>query len=467
MRPGLLPALFRAILLGSLVGPSATVAAAPQDDDQEIRAVLQRLEDVVLKDDSAGYRALLAPTMDLEQADEFVGTELRPGATRTVIRERGRDHLTGSVRGAGYRLVVDAFVESGDRARVATWRLDLKKSGENEWRIAGLKRLSGVDNVYRLSLNSTRQFKANQFKLRSEDFDLTLTEGSVFTIDTDQGITGFVLLGRGDLRFSPTPDTEKGQVRIFTGSDTLESRFDAAYVRVGAVDMHADVTQLVERPVDPRELRRAEQLFREESVKTFGLALGDLSADSWSLLPAAGDFLAEVRTRRFDTLTYSRARSESEDVSLFERRHQRKIAAYASVEKVASYGRFYNEDDLVEYDILDHDIDLIVDPERRWIEGLATVRLETRAPLISQITMALAEPLTVTVCRQRRVRLAVQRAREKPEYVAGEPADASDTRHPDHPEDRVWRPTEPADAGPRNAGAWSAPARSPAAESEF
>ena len=395
MRPGLLPTLFRAILLGGCVSLSATAAAAPQDDDQGIRAVLQRLEEIILKGDSSGYRALLAGTMDPEQTDEFTETELRPGATRTVIKERGRDQLVGTPRGAGYRLVVDAFVESGDRARVATWRLDLKKTDEGEWRVAGLRRLSGVDNVYRLSINSTKQFKASHFKLRSEDFDLTLTEGSVFTIDTDQGITGFVLLGRGDLRFSPTPDTEKGQVRIFTGSDTLESRFDAAYVRVGAVDLHADVAQLVERPVDPRELRRAEQLFREESVKTFGLALADLSSDSWSLLPVAGDFLAEVRTRRFDTLTYSRSRSESEDISLFERRHQRKIAAYASAEKVASYGRFYNEDDLVEYDILDHDIDVVVDPERQWIEGRDTVRLETRAPFISQITMALAETLTV------------------------------------------------------------------------
>ena len=394
-RLGFLATLFWAVLLGGFVRPGATAAAALQDDDQGVRVVLRRLEDVVLTGDLSGYHALLAGTMDPEQADEFAGTELRPGATRAVLRERGRDQLTGTPRGAGYRLVVDAFVESGDRARIATWRLDLKKTGESEWRLAGLKRLSGVDNVYRLSINSTRQFRASHFKLRSEDFDLTLTEGSVFTIDTDQGVTGFVLLGHGDLRFRPTPDTEKGQVRIFTGADTLESRFDAAYIRVGAVDLHADVTQLVERPIDPRELRRAEQLFREESVKTFGLALGDLSPDSWSLLPAAGDFLAEVRTRRFDTLTYSRARSESEDVSLFERRHQRKIAAYASAEKVASYGRFYNEDDLVEYDILDHDIDLIVDPERQWIEGRATVRLETRAPFISQITMALAESLTV------------------------------------------------------------------------
>ena len=394
-RPWLLGTLVWAVLLGASVRPTATAVAAPQDDDQLVRALLQRLEEIILKDDASGFRALLAGAIDPGQADEFAGTELRPGATRVVIRERGRDQLTGTPRGAGYRLVVDAFVESGDRARVATWRLDLKKTDESEWRVAGLKRLSGVDSVYRLSINSTRQFKASHFRLRSEDFDLILTDGSVFTIDTDQGVTGFVLLGRGDLRFSPTPDTEKGQVRIFAGADTLESRFDAAYIRVGAVDMHADVTQLIERPIDPRELRRAEQLFREESVKTFSLALGDLSPDSWSLLPAAGDFLAEVRTRRFDTLTYSRSRSESEDISLFERRHQRKIAAYASAERVASYGRFYNEDDLVEYDILDHDIDLVVDPERQWIEGRATVRLETRAPLLNQITMALAETLVV------------------------------------------------------------------------
>ena len=372
-----------------------------------------------------------------------------------MIRERGRDHLTGAARGAGYRLVVDAFVESGDRARVATWRLDLKKNGDGEWGIAGLKRLSGVDNVYRLSINSTRQFKASHFKLRSEDFDLTLTEGSVFTIDTDQGVTGFILLGRGDLRFSPTPDTEKGQIRIFTGSDTLESRFDAAYVRVGAVDMHADVAQLVERPIDPRELRRAEQLFREESVKTFGLALGDLSSDSWSLLPAAGDFLAEVRTRRFDTLTYSRARSESEDVSLFERRHQRKIAAYASVEKVASSRTLLQR----------RRPRRVRHPRSRHRPGRrsrATVDRGARHGPVGN-PGAVHQPdhhgagriADRALRRQRRVRLAVQRAREEPEYVARQPADASDARHPNHPEDRIWRPVDPAEAGPRNTGARS------------
>src|SRR5204863_3631549 len=104
------------------------------------------------------------------------------------------------------------------------------------------------------------------------------------------GTTGLVLLGRGEMRFHPTPDTEKGQVRIFTGADTLDSRFDAAYIRLGTLESHAQRAQLVPRPVDPRDLKRAEQIFREESVKSFIVDLADLSRDSWSLLPSAEDF---------------------------------------------------------------------------------------------------------------------------------------------------------------------------------
>ena len=181
-------------------------------------------------------------------------------------------------------------------------------------------------------------------------------------------------------------------------------------------------TQLVERPVDPRELRRAEQLFREESVKSFSLELGDLTRDTWSLLPAAGDFLAEVRTRRFDTLTYSRSRSEPEDISLFDRRRQRNIAVYASAEKLASHGRFYNEDDLAEYDILDYDIDLIVDPERQWIEGAHHAPAGNPGAVRQPDHDGAGRIAGRALRRQRRVRLAVQPACEESEYVAREPA---------------------------------------------
>ena len=50
--------------------------------------------------------------------------------------------------------------------------------------------------------------------------------------------------------------------------------------------------------------------------------LGDLSRDPWSLLPGPTDFVAEVHTRRYDTLTYARSASEAEDITVFDRKRQ-------------------------------------------------------------------------------------------------------------------------------------------------
>jgi hypothetical protein len=402
--PGLLAAVIGAMLLFHGAGQAvvyaqtaAVRAAAAQNDDARIRTLLDRVEQAVHGGDPDVYLGFVSLTADRTRATDFAAIEVRPGVTRAVIIERDRQHLTGTLPGNGYRLMVDVFIEYGNRARIGTWQLDLRKTDDVEWRIADQERLSSVDNLYRLAVNTTRQFDARNFTVTSEDLRLTLAEGSVFTVDTDQGVTGLVLLGRGEMQFEPTPETEKGQVRIFAGAATLQSRFDAAYVRVGELKLHADPSQLMPRAVDSRELRRAEQVFREESPKAYALELGDLTPEMWSLSPGYGDFLAEVRTRRFDTLTYSRSRPEAEDISLFDRRRHRNIAVYASADKLATRGRFYNEDDLAAYDVLDYEIDLAVapTPDRQFMEGRATLRLRMLSAYAGQLTLRLAEPLIV------------------------------------------------------------------------
>jgi hypothetical protein len=382
-------------LAAALMLLPASASAQIDADDVPIRALLQRIESLLQRNDTAGYTALLNTAADPKGTAEFVEVEFRAGMTRAVLQERDRQRLKGTLPGNGYSLTVDAFSEFGDRARVATWQLDIRKAPDDQWTIAGQERLSGIENLYRLAVNTSRQFDAKNFTLLAEDLELTLVEGTVFTIDTDQGTTGLILLGHGELKFHPAPETERGQVRIFSGSDTLESRFDAAYVRVGALDLHADRAALVPRPVDQKDLRRAEQVFRDESAKSFLVDLADLSRDNWSLLPGWDDFLAEIRTRRFETLTYARSSNEAEDVSLFDRRRKRNIAVYASRDKLAARGRFYSEDELAAYDVLDYDIQVAATPERQWIEGVAKMRIRVRAPSLGQMTIRLADSLGV------------------------------------------------------------------------
>jgi hypothetical protein len=377
------------------------VPALNERDDDPLRTLLGRLQKIVQEGNTASYLALLSESADRDRARDFGSLELQPGATRTVVQERDRSALAGTTKGEGYRLLVDVFSEFGSHARVSSWRLDVKRVMEPEggpvWAISDQERLTSVESLYRLTLDATQQFEARNLTIKAEDLELVLADGTVFLSGIEQGVTALVLLGHGTLLFHPTPASEKGQVKIFSGSETLKSGFDAAYVRVNPSDFNDLVaaTKLRAVPIDPKQLRRAQDVFREESAKSFVIDLGDLSREAWWLLPAPGDFLTEVHTRHYDTLTYARSGTEAEDITLFDRKRHKNIALYASKEKLATRGRFYSEDDSVDYDVLDYDIEVAATPERQWLDGRARMRLRVRKAGLSAITLRLADSLVV------------------------------------------------------------------------
>jgi hypothetical protein len=379
----------------------AAVPARAQQTDDSVRALLTRIEQVVRAGDPAAYFALLADGANRTRASEFASTELMPDVSRSVLQERDRIPLAGATPGNGYRLMVDVMAEFGSRARVATWQLDITRTGaagtDKEWTIADAERISAVENIYRVSLSAAKQYTARDLKISAEDIDLTLADGSVFVGEIDGAATAVVILGKGTVTFHPSPATEKGQVKIFCGSDTLETAFDAAYIRVNPSDFSSVFTASALKPVtvDARALKRAQDVFREEAPKSFVIDLGDLSREPWTLLPGQGDFLAEMRTRRYDTLTYARSGTEAEDITLFDRKHHHNIALYASKGKLAQRGPFYNEDDLVDYDVLDYDIDVAATPDRQWIDGRVQLHLKVRSFVLGTLTFRLADSLVV------------------------------------------------------------------------
>lgn len=423
MRP-----LLAALVLALTVGGHAAVRTQEGQSDG-IAVLLRRLEQIVPRGDIADYTALLTESADRARVTGFASSELAPGATRVVMQERDREALPGTLPGDGYRLIVDVFVEYGARARISTWRLDVKRLGEagadNEWLIADQERVTSVENLYKLSLNPSRQFRARGLKITAEDLDLTLADGSVFVSDTDQGTTAVVLVGRGEMTFRPTPETEKGQVRIFAGADAIETRFNGAYLRIHPTDFERLLSsdELVATAVDQREFRNADKIFREESPKSFGLELGDLSREPWSLLPPPGDFLAEVRTRRFDTLTYARSSAEREDINVFDRKRRRNIALYVSRDRLARQNLSPNEDDRGDYDVVNYEIDVTASPDREWLEGRARLSLTVRAAALASMTFRLANELVVqSVVSAEHGRLFAIRVRNQNSIVVNLPA---------------------------------------------
>ncbi len=371
-------------------------AQAPVSSAAGVDRLLNQLEQLVLAGDVVGYLDLVTGNANRARAIEFARSELQPGATRAVVKERERIPFGTADAPTGYRVVVDVFVEYGNRGRVATWQLDVQDR-DGAFVIFDEQRLSAVERLYRISLDPERQFAATNLQIHAEDVEITLDAGNVFVSSVEGSVTALVLLGRGTMRFHPKPDTERTQVRIFCGSETLDTPFTSAFVRIdpGDAERFMDVDRLTAVPVDPRELKRASDVFKQDFTKSYHLTLGDLSSDPWSLLPGVANVVAEVHTRRFGILTYARSKTEPEDITLFDRARHRNIAVYSSEETLAQRGRFYNEDSFRDYDVIDYKLDVAISPGRQWIDGVGTVTLQVTAPSITSVTIRLADALTV------------------------------------------------------------------------
>jgi hypothetical protein len=376
---------------------SGQASNVPASLDRDIADVLLRLETALGSGDPAQYLTLVSPSADRAAAEDFARAVSRPGATRAVVRERDRAAIGDTANVSQVRLIVEVFIQSGPHGSVGTWRLDLKREAQTRWLISAQDRLTTVDGLHRLELSSSKQYRINNLVLRGEDLTLTIPQGTAFVAEADGAPTAFVLMGQGEMKFSPKPGAEKGQIRLFAGEDVLRTPFNIGYVRLNSGDMGARFSDggLIEERVNPSLLARAREIFDEEVGKSFILELSDLSRETWSLVPPFGDMLLEVRTGRFGTLTYTQANGESEDISLFDRRRRRNISSYASERKLATRARFYSDNDEVDYDVLHYDIQSHFSPEREWLEGRTVIKLKVKSFILGTLTLRLAESLVV------------------------------------------------------------------------
>ena len=420
----------------------------------EFEPLVERLEAAVRGGDSEAYLALVADGADQAAARAFAIRTFRAGVDAAVARplfvrpaDAGDSAETGAAVAAGtetpserYELMVEVFVERGITGELRTWHIDVvpdpatprrtaggapdnrppdgggPATGDADrpvgWRILGQEQVDVVDGLLSLSLKPGVAYDAANLVLVGEDLNLRMSSGSAFVAETAEGlVTALVVLGDGVFSFTPGPEAERGQVRLLSGRETLETEMSAAYVRVNPRSFASNVSlaSQVERPVSQEDFERAEALFEEFVALSFAVDLGDLSERTWSLTPSQDDLIAEVVTEEYGTLTYARASGQPEDVTLYTRDPERIISLYPSAEKLAVQGRYYSEDDNVAYDVLDYRITATFEPQGIIreslrartrlrgcvIEGRARIAVRVKEANRSTLTFRLSDDLEV------------------------------------------------------------------------
>jgi len=385
-------AVFLALSLELPVRAGAVEPQTPAPDG--VRILVGRLEEAAAAASTEGILALGDPGISRPNFEDFAYALTTPAPTRLVLNERDRVPMADG----GHRLIVEVFTEYGIEGRLGTWRLDVRGGATpaEPWRIAAVVRLSVITGLYRLSLNPGKQYDIQNLVVHAPDLVIEMASGRAFVAETGEGPAALVLLGRGRIHFSPADPAERTQVKIFSGDESLAADIDMAFLRLhpGEFASRVNAGALTARPVLPGDLRAATSIFNEHVGRALQVDLTDLSRDRWSLLPSPGDFIGELRTRKFGTLTYTRSRNEPEDITLFDRKQRHNISVYASAEKLAERGRFYSESDDADYDVVSYDIDAEFTPERGTMIGNATIRVRVSRGL-SSLSFRLADSLAV------------------------------------------------------------------------
>ena len=405
----------------------STAAAQTSLDLSDLEPFVAHLRTLVETADRDGFLALLTTDVDPEAAREFASRRFLAGIDRAAVVPRFL--MPSPDDGLTHALTVEIFTETGNRARLETWVLELTAasvsraiadptlaaSGAVPWEIARYESLGGVGTLHHLQLNRDRQFDASDLVISGEDMTVLMSRGTAFVAEIDSGITGLALLGDGVMTFGPALEAERRQVEIFSGQETLSEEFTHAFIRLHPHALAARVSQMTEEEiVDAGDLAEAQRLFEDLAPLSNTVDMAELSDRTWWLNPAVSQFQADVVTRRRGILTFIESEGQHENIVLYQRSPEFTIVSlYPSARHRAESGTYFDLQDTTAFDVLDYDILASFDPagvqqeslraraqlEGCWIDGTTRLALRVANRGMTTFSLQLDDALHVSSVR--------------------------------------------------------------------
>jgi hypothetical protein len=377
-----------------MMGVTAAIRVSGQGAQPDaVARLLSDLETALASGDATRLTALESPALAPDTVNG-IARSVVAGPDRTVaVRERTRRPTP-----EGADVLADVFLGHGERARVVTWRIHTRSNGDGRALIAGLDEQGALADLLKVTLDDAHQFAVHNLAFHATDLTLAMSSGSAFLARADDGVTAIVLHGRGGVRFAPPDRGEQGQLQAFAHQSELAVAVSDVFIRLNPAEFGAHLAEGALAPValNADALTDARQIFDEFSHLTYGIDLRDLGQTGWSFEPGAGNVVVEFKAGRLGWLTYARSPSEFEDVTLFKRTGSRLVSSYASAERLATRGKFYDEGARATYRVEHYDLDVTFDPLSRHLRGRTSMQLRIMSDVANSVTIRLNDDLIVS-----------------------------------------------------------------------
>jgi hypothetical protein len=366
-----------------IVGLSLCPFFANPKEGAEIDAFLQRLSDALSKGEINAYLGFFAENLMPVERQRF--QELRnafPLETVAVFKS----HVQNLGR-MGFRVFFQVLYQSSYSVILETWNVRLRKV-DDRWTIREKTLIGTNRNLFKVRIPGERVERAKSVEINHVDIQLRFEDALVFYDNIPDLETALIVMGEGEVQFSPSSPREKHQLQLKYKRDTLNDSIKYAYLRFSQSFFEENVKIVPEESdnaaVDARDMRKARSLFRKFYVRSFTIE-NSLTGELLSFLPNGEEAIIEFESKKKGNLAYIYSPFSEEEINLYQWKGSRIINLYSPKDSQEQRLMFVSLDKL--FDIEKYEIDIHFNPEESYLSGRAKVYIKSNIPNIDGIKL--------------------------------------------------------------------------------
>ncbi len=274
------------------------------------------------------------------------------------------------------RLFFQVYFQNSFSAMIDNWQFTAAL-GDGSWVITGKEASGNPRTLYKVKIPAERYERAASVEITHKDIRLSFKNPAVF-YDNIPGLeTAFVLIGKGQVVFTPSDPIEQHQLELLYKKKQLDGELNFLFVRCSNSFFSSNV--IIEGEGDPKSVSesdksKAASVFAASYSRSFTIhsPVGD---ELISFLPQSDEAVFEFKVKRAGDLTYVFHPFSDEEVNLFDRGKDRVISLYHPDE-----GKEKGLRDLFisfeeKYDIDAYDVEVGYSPGPTYLTGKARIRV--------------------------------------------------------------------------------------------
>ncbi|MBN1225115.1 MAG: hypothetical protein JXB23_17835 [Candidatus Aminicenantes bacterium] len=357
--------------------------ASSVSENNEMDVFILNLQTGLKNGDIQAYLALFQENLKVEESRLISGlAEVFPLENTSFFKAHSQ-----KLHESEYQIYLQVLFQNPHSVLLENWQLKLQKTNGG-WLIKE-KTLIGVDrNLYKIQIPGERVERARSVEIRHVDIRIRVKDAVIFYDNVPGLETALLVLGKGEVLFSPSSPREKHQLELSFGDNVLKDELDYVYVRSSQsfFDNNIELQRkgADDSPVTSAERNKAGALFKKFYSRSFTIE-NSLTGGLLSFLPKGEEAIIEFKGNKRGELAYIYSPFAEEEISLYNWKENRIISLYSPPLNQQERKLFVSFEKL--FDIENYQIDIHFNPKDSYISGKAKIYLKSNVQSLDGIKL--------------------------------------------------------------------------------